>query len=163
MATIIFNGRSYNSVEEMPANERQAYDQMMQIFEDKNGNGVPDFLEGDMMQKLLAANSTRVVVSGGTVHNLDDLSPELRQKVDTALQKMTKLGVIPSVSTELQMQTPQTSREPAIQSTPFISQEYSSVIQEEGGSNIFPWIIAGLVLLLCLAAAAVGVFYLYTR
>jgi hypothetical protein len=159
MAAIIFNGKPYNSIEEMPANERQAYAQMMQIFEDKDGNGIPDFLEGDMMQKLISANSTKVVVSGGDVHNLDELSPELRQKVETAFQMMTKFGLIPGVPSELQ--TPLAGREPVMQSRPFVSREYSPVIQEEGGSNFLPWVSAGGVLLLCLLAAAIGVFYIY--
>ena len=45
---IIFNGKTYNSLEEMPANERQAFEQMQQIFVDANGNGIPDFMEGDI-------------------------------------------------------------------------------------------------------------------
>ena len=31
---IIFNGKTYNSIDEMPVNERQAYEQMSQIFKD---------------------------------------------------------------------------------------------------------------------------------
>ncbi len=51
MATIIFNGKTYNSLEEMPANERQTYEQIANMLVDKNGNGIPDFLEGDLVQK----------------------------------------------------------------------------------------------------------------
>ena len=58
MATIIFNGKSYNSLEEMPEKERKAYDQMMDIFADKNGNGIPDFMEGDMVASTSAPYST---------------------------------------------------------------------------------------------------------
>ena len=86
MATIIFNGKSYNSLEEMPEKERKAYDQMMDIFADKNGNGIPDFMEGDMVQKVLAANSTSINISGATYHSLDELPPELRQSVDKAFK-----------------------------------------------------------------------------
>jgi len=39
---IIFNNKTYNSLEEMPANEREAYESMFKIFKDENGNGIPD-------------------------------------------------------------------------------------------------------------------------
>ena len=140
MATIIFNGKSYNSLEEMPENERKAYDQMMDIFADKNGNGIPDFMEGDMVQKVLAANSTSINISGVTYHNLDELPPELRQSVDKAFQVITKLGIIPGVPAELQMQTPQAGREPVVQSQPFVSREYAGsepALPGSGGVDVW--------------------------
>ena len=163
MATIIFNGKSYNSLEEMPENERKAYDQMMDIFADKNGNGIPDFMEGDMVQKVLAANSTSLNISGVTYHNLDELPPELRQSVDKAFQVITKLGIIPGVPAELQMQTPQASREPAVQSQPFVSREYAPAIQEESGRSIFPMVLGGIILFFCLAAGVISIFFFMTR
>ncbi len=163
MAMISFNGKSYNSVEEMPAKERQAYEQMMEIFVDKNGNGVPDFMEGDILQKMFAINSTSMDVNGQTVKSLDDLSPEVRQRVDKALQALTKIGFIPGVPAEMQMQNQPISREPAIQSTPFISKEYAPVIQEESSPSVFPMVIAGIILLFLLAVLGFGIFYFMTR
>ena len=163
MATIIFNGKSYNSLEEMPAQERKAYDQMMEIFADKNGNGIPDFMEGDMVQKVLAANSTSINISGQTYHNLDELPPELRQSVDKAFQVITKLGIIPGVPAELQMQTPQAGREPVVQSQPFVSREYAPAIQEESGRSIFPMVLGGIILFFCLAAGVISIFFFMTR
>ncbi len=163
MATIIFNGKSYNSLEEMPENERKAYDQMMDIFADKNGNGIPDFMEGDMVQKVLAANSTSLNISGVTYHNLDELPPELRQSVDKAFQVITKLGIIPGVPAELQMQTPQAGREPVVQSQPFVSREYAPAIQEESGRSIFPMVLGGIILFFCLAAGVISIFFFMTR
>ena len=52
---IMFNGKTYNSLEEMPANERMAYEQMQKIFVDANGNGIPDFLEGDIAKNVMTA------------------------------------------------------------------------------------------------------------
>ncbi len=163
MATIIFNGKSYNSLEEMPENERKAYEQMMDIFADKNGNGIPDFMEGDMVQKVLAANSTSLNISGVTYHNLDELPPELRQSVDKAFQVITKLGIIPGVPAELQMQTPQAGREPVVQSQPFVSREYAPAIQEESGRSIFPMVLGGIILFFCLAAGVISIFFFMTR
>ena len=163
MATIIFNGKSYNGIEEMPAKEKQAYEQMMEIFVDKNGNGVPDFMEGDILQKMFAINSTSMDVNGQTVKSLDDLSPEARQRVDKALQALTKIGFIPGVPAELQTQNQPISREPEIQSTPFISKEYAPVIQEENSPSIFPMVIAGIILLFLLAVSGFGIVYFITR
>jgi len=122
MATIIFNGKSYNSLEEMPEKERLAYEQMMGIFADKNGNGIPDFMEGDLVQKVMAVNSTHVNINanGQTYQNLDDLPPELRQRVDKAFQVMTNFGIIPGVPEELKMNNQQGNREPMAQSKPLL-------------------------------------------
>jgi hypothetical protein len=46
-----------------------------------------------------------------------------------------------------------------IQSTPFVSREFSPAIEEDKGSSALPWILAGVVLLFCLAATAFAVFY----
>ena len=42
MPTIHFNGKTYNDLTEMPAIERQAYEQLMSIFKDEDQDGVPD-------------------------------------------------------------------------------------------------------------------------
>jgi len=160
MATIIFNGKTYNSIEEMTEQERNAYEQMMNIFVDANGNGVPDFLEGDMIQNLLRINSTKLEVSGQTqtYHNLDELPPELRQQVDRAFQTMSKFGVIPGVPTELQMKPSLISNEPA-QSKPFISENYSPAIQEGNKSSALQWILLGALLFFCVVAIALATFF----
>jgi hypothetical protein len=43
---IVFNGQVYHSVDEMPAEARQAYQQALGTL-DADQNGVPDILEGD--------------------------------------------------------------------------------------------------------------------
>jgi hypothetical protein len=43
---IIFNGREYASPEEMPREAREAYEAALGVFADKDGDGVPDLLEG---------------------------------------------------------------------------------------------------------------------
>jgi hypothetical protein len=158
MSNIIFNGKSYTNVDEMPANERMAYEQMMNIFVDKNGNGIPDFMEGDVVQNVMSAYSSRVDVNGQTVHSLDDLPPEVRQSVNTAFQVMTNLGMIPGVPNEFQNQNQPVSREPMATSKPFVSREYNPTIQEEKSNTPLIIALAGFVLLLCLGAAGVLIF-----
>ncbi|MBM4428332.1 MAG: hypothetical protein FJ031_14025 [Chloroflexi bacterium] len=158
MSNIIFNGRSYSSIDEMPATERMAYEQMMNIFVDKNGNGIPDFMEGDVVQNVMSAYSSRVDVNGQTVRSLDDLPPEVRQSVNTAFQVMSNLGLIPAVPAEFQNQNQPVSREPMATSKPFVSREYNPTIQEEKSNTPLIVVLIGLVLLLCLGAAGVLIF-----
>lgn len=159
MPTIIFNNKTYNSLEEMPAQERQAYEQMMNMFVDANGNGIPDFLEGDMVQNVLSAYSTKVDVNGKTIHSLDDLPPELRQSVSGAFEMLSNMGILGSNPLS---QTPQISREPQFESKPFVPQG-SPVMEEDKGSGVFIWAILGIVLCFAIAAASVAVFYFLGR
>ena len=161
MAIIVFNGKSYNSIEEMPAMERQAYEQTMQIFEDKNGNGVPDFLEGDMVQRLISINSMKTTVNGQDIHSLDELSPELRQRIGKALETMKVFGVIPEVPENVKQQVQ--SNEPVFQTAPPppVTQNYQSAIQEESSPSIFPMVIGGIILLCFLAVAVIGGVYFF--
>lgn len=160
MATIIFNGKSYNSLEEMPPNEKDAYEQMMEIFVDANGNGVPDFLEGDIVQNVLRQYSTKVVVENKTIHGLGDLPPEMQQNVQVAFKRLTQLGVLPKDMPIMNAaEAIQGGQGPLIKSRPFVSREFSPAIQEEKGSNFLLWALAGVVLLFCLAAAAFAIFY----
>ncbi len=161
MPTITFNGKTYNSPDEMPANERKAYDQMMGMFVDKNGNGIPDFLEGDLVQNVLSAHSTKVNVSGMTIHNLNDLSPELRQKVDGAFQMLSNMGIL-TETPGMDSQTPAVSREPQFKSTP-IAPQNSPVMEEDRGSNTFSIIIVSILLCFGLTAATIAVFFFLNR
>jgi hypothetical protein len=158
MSNIIFNGKSYNSIDEMPATERMAYEQMMNIFVDKNSNGIPDFMEGDVVQNVMSAYSQKVDFNGNTVHSLDDLPPEVRQSVNTAFQVMTNLGLIPGVPAEFQNQNQPVSREPMATSKPFVSREYNPTIQEEKSNTSSIIVLISLVLLLCIGAAAALIF-----
>jgi hypothetical protein len=152
---IIFNGKTYNSVDEMPANERQAYEQMFQIFTDANGNGIPDFLEGDIAKNVMTAFTNVVHYDGKVYNSMDDLPPEARQKLQDAFAKLNQMGIVTAAPSA--QQTP--SFEPAFKpSRPLISQE--PTIQESGGRN---WlVIVGFLgaVLICAVAVAVAIFFL---
>src|SRR5512145_2855686 len=76
MEIVSFNGKTYNSLEEMPADQRAAYEQVMAFMKDENNNGIPDLFEGDVVQKMigLAAN-THIVVNGQEMQGLEALPP----------------------------------------------------------------------------------------
>ena len=153
---IIFNGKTYNSLEEMPANERQAYEQMFQIFSDANGNGIPDFLEGDIARNVMSAFTSTVHYDGKVYSNMEELPAEARRKVQEAFTKLNQLGVVTAGPS---MRGADKAFEPAFQaSKPLLQQE--PAIQESGGRN---WlIILGFLgaLLFCSVAVAVAIFFL---
>src|SRR5438128_2609710 len=84
MANVInFNGTTYNSVEDMPPDVRQAYEQVMGVLKDENQNGVPDMLEGMIPPEIaqrLSAHLQSIMFNGQTYQNLDQLPPEARAK-----------------------------------------------------------------------------------
>lgn len=152
---IIFNGKTYNSVDEMPASEREAYESMFKIFQDADGNGIPDFLEGDIAKNVLTAFTNVVHYDGKVYNSMDELPPEARQKVQAAFTKLNNLGLISAGAS-----TPKPPAfEPAFQpSRPLMPQE--PTIQESGGRN---WlIIVGFLgaMLVCAVVVAVAIFFL---
>ncbi|MCE7858728.1 MAG: hypothetical protein DYG86_02945 [Chloroflexi bacterium CFX2] len=145
MPTVIFNGKTYHSIDDMPAGERQAYEQVSQILVDKNGNGIPDLLEGDMVQNVLAAHSTgmHVNVNGKVYHTLEDLPPDLRESVDGAFKMLSNMGMIANTPA---MENPPSNRPQQVESKPFLSTQASSVIEEDKGSGVFFYAIVSVVL-----------------
>lgn len=159
MPTIIFNGKTYNDINEMPANERQAFQQMSQMFVDKNGNGIPDFLEGDMVKNVVTMHSQKIDVNGQSHNSLDELSPEMRQRVDEAFQMLSKNGILQNI---LDAQTPPVSREPRFESKPFEPQG-SAVIEEEHGRNTFTLVLGVIVLCFAIVSVTIAVLYFTSR
>ncbi|CAG1013767.1 hypothetical protein ANAEL_04796 [Anaerolineales bacterium] len=164
MSILSFNGKTYNSLEEMPADQRAAYEQVMAFMKDENNNGVPDLFEGDVIQKMigLAAN-TRIVVNGQEMRGLEALPPETREKFDKAMQILDRLGILPSGTQGTSFQSaPQISAsEPAFAKSPSIIQSTPSAISEDTGSRTAFILLAVLgILVLCAAVAAAGFFFL---
>lgn len=58
---IVFNGQEFSRPEEMPADIRKAYDQVMNgVLVDKDQNGIPDIAEGGAAQVFDLRNITTV-------------------------------------------------------------------------------------------------------
>ncbi len=160
MPTIIFNGRTYNNIEEMPVSERQVYTQIASMLVDKDGNGIPDFLEGDVVKNVMTAFTSSVNINGQTYDGMNDLPPEVLAKVQGAFTKMSELGIVAKMP-------PMTTRvsgvliepKPVMSSKPIISNTTNASIQEEKSSPMM-WVLIGMGIMLCLALAAVGIFFL---
>jgi|SRR5581483_8289577 hypothetical protein len=84
----IVNGKTYNSLDEMPPDVRATYEAMGNLFADKNQNGMPDILEGTMNAGITMISSPTIIYEGKTYTNVNDLPPEARAKYDAALAKL---------------------------------------------------------------------------
>ena len=163
MPTISFNGKTYNNVEEMPVNERKAFEQMNQMFVDKNGNGIPDLLEGDLVKNVMTAHSTQahVTVNGKTYTSFNDLPPEVRQQVDGAFQMLSNMGILSGMP-EAQQQQQAAPAVSTFESKPF-NPPGSSAIEEESGRSTFSLILIGIVLCFAVVVGTIAVLYLLNR
>ncbi|MFN8411751.1 MAG: hypothetical protein U0Z26_05135 [Anaerolineales bacterium] len=160
MPTIMFNGKTYNSIEEMPANERLAFEQVSNMLVDKNGNGIPDFLEGDIAKNVMSVFTSSVNINGKTYSGIDELPEDVRQRIQGAFEKLNQHGMISKTSDHMIVQTKFNQTTGAL-SEPFVSKEYAPAIQEEESPNL-KWLflaIAGLAI--CLLFTGAAIFFLY--
>ena len=83
---IIFNGQEYPSVEEMPAEVRQAYEQVMGVFADTDRDGTPDILEGIGGATIQAVHTT-IVANGQAYSSVDEMPADVRKQYKQAMGK----------------------------------------------------------------------------
>ena len=101
--TIVIDGKTYNSVEEMPPDVRQKYEMALQALADANGNHIPDALENILMDKDkngvpdVLENSgvgnnvishIKITVNGKEFNGIENLPPEARAKYEAAMSKL---------------------------------------------------------------------------
>lgn len=158
MSYILFNGKRYNGIDEMPADQRAAYEQVMAFLKDENNNGIPDIFEGDVAQKIMGMVNTRVIVNGQEVQHLDSLPPEARDKFEKAMSRLSQIGLIsPGFPSQVPMQSaPKMAQsEPTFEQSQPLLKSSPSVISEETGSRT--GIVIALVVLLLCALAVIGI------
>ena len=153
MPKIHFNGKTYNDIAEMPAMERQAYEQLLTIFKDEDQDGVPDVFQGDVVGNLLKAATTTVIVDGQPVSGLGTMTPEQRAKFEKGLAKLKDWGLISQVP-DLESDTREPSWEDAEirPSRPII--QNPSAIQEEGSGAMRTFMLLAVVgvVILCMGS-----------
>jgi hypothetical protein len=101
---IQFNGKNYGSPDEMPADERQRYEQAMQRIQPllKDPGVKESTQEWDGPMGLHTRVHTRIVVNNQTFKSPDELPSELRKQYDEAMRNMgakTSGGITLSVQT----------------------------------------------------------------
>ncbi len=171
MSKIIFNGKSYDGLEEMPPGEREAYTHIMALFADANQNGIPDIFEGDLRRNILTSLTTSVrIVDGNRVYTPEDMLPEAREKYELAMAKLRQLGLLQPgvhVTSNVSFSTKPADR-PAPQDSGTSDLAPSaplspSIVQEDSGPNIAALIVGAVILLMLLAAGAALFLMLINR
>ena len=102
---IVIDGKTYKSVDEMPPDVRQKYEQAMRslgdadknqipdafetmnIFADKDKDGVPDVLENTTTSNTVVS-SMKIIVDGKEFNGIEDLPPEVRARYEEAMGKL---------------------------------------------------------------------------
>jgi hypothetical protein len=102
---IVIDGKTYTSVEEMPPDIRQKYEQAMRSLGDANNNQIPDVFETmdifadkdkdnvpDVLENLTASHATmntmKIIVDGKEFDGIENLPPEARAKYEQAMGKL---------------------------------------------------------------------------
>jgi hypothetical protein len=102
---IVIDGKTYNSVEDMPPDIRQKYEQAMRSLGDANRNQIPDAFESlnvfadkdkdgvpDVLENLAAShtmgNTMKIIMDGREFDGLENLPPEARAKYEEAMGKL---------------------------------------------------------------------------
>jgi len=185
---IVIDGKTYNSVDEMPPDIRQKYEQAMSTFKDKNQNNIPDGFEHmnilaeknnngipDIFENMSAAsvvsNAMKFIVNGQEFNNLEDLPPEARARYEQAMGNLDKNqnGMPDILEGMMTISNPSTFN---VQSAPLTPSPrpasrkpipVNSTIEPESSGG---WMLAltGIILVgLCLVIAAAGVWYFIYR
>lgn len=106
---IVIDGKTYDSVEEMPPDIRRRYEQAMQSLGDANSNTIPDVLETmnilsdknrngapDIVENIaagqVALNSMKIVVDGKAYTGVENLPPEVRARYNEAMHQLDANG-----------------------------------------------------------------------
>ncbi len=181
---IVIDGKTYTSVNEMPEDIRQKYEQAMGSFKEQNQNPVPDVLAGgdlfgdknnngipDLFENGLNAGTVigamKVIMDGKQIDSVNGLPPEARARYDQAMSALdaNKNGV-----PDFMEQINQTPQQTSTVSTSFESAPPPRSQPLSASPTITPdtsngWMLAllGVLLLMACAFGAVGIWYFFIR
>ena len=187
---IVIDGKTYSSVDEMPVDVRQKYEEAMRgfkevnpsanppqdmagmlsnIFADANNNGMPDIMENQ--QVINVSGGTNYVVDGQVFNSLDQLPPEARAQYEQAMGAIDKNrnGIPDFMEGMMNIQSQAAPAQPTFDH-PADTTRHASRLPQPVSPTIAPdtsngWMIAltlfGL-LFLCVAGAT-GFWYFFLR
>ncbi|HSL30111.1 MAG TPA: hypothetical protein VK900_12995 [Anaerolineales bacterium] len=181
---IVIDGKTYHSVNEMPADVRQKYEQAMHSLRDANNNRIPDAFETmnlfadqdrngapDILDNLVAGqaavSSMKIVVDGKEFNGIEHLPPEVRARYEEALRGLDANrngipdfveGMINSsrqtVDVSAGFETPTPRRAPLPVSSPSITPDTS---------NGWMLVLIGLFIFAACVMGTAAVWYLFLR
>lgn len=183
---IVIDGKTYNSVEEMPPDVRQKYEMAMRtlgdanqnripdafenmnVLGDKNNNGVPDIVE-NLVAGQATVNSMKIIVDGKEFNGLEGLPPEARAQYEAAMAKLdaNKNGIPDFVEGMLTNAMPKQDQPAASLfsvpvTPPSPSLPVSPTITPDTSNGLMLALGGLFVLLLCLIAGG-AVWYFFLR
>lgn len=183
---IVIDGKTYNTVNEMPAEVRRKYEQAIKTLKDEDRNRIPDVFENtnmsgdgstinvpDAFENITGTRTflsgMKIIVEGREINSVDDLPPDARARYDKAMSGLDSNrngvpdfmeGMIGTPSQTTSVAT-SSANEPA---------RHASRKPMPVSPNIAPdtsngWMLAllGAVLMFICAAAAVGAWYFFIR
>lgn len=189
---IVIDGKTYHSVDEMPADIRQKYEQAMRSLGDSNGNQIPDAFESmniladknkngvpDVVENIVAGqatvNSMKIVVDGKEFNGIENLPPDVRARYDEALGQLdaNRNGIPDFVEGMMNaaehtpnvmasVGTSPAPRSSTIERTQVASLPDSPTITPDT-SNGWMLVTAGLFIFLLCAASLGAVWYFFLR
>ena len=184
---IVIDGKTYNSVDEMPADVRQRYEQAMRTLKDQDGNRIPDAIEHsnmladnnrngipDMVENTagapIVAKAIKVLLDGKEFNSLDELPPDARAKYEQAMGTLdANRNGIPDFAEGMIAGTVQhedhASRHSGDHTThhaPRQPMPFTPTIEPDRSNGWMLALLAGLLLFLC-AAAGAGIWYFFLR
>jgi hypothetical protein len=181
---IVIDGQTYHSVDEMPPEIRQKYEAAMRslgdvdrnqipdafeavnIFADKDKDGIPDVLE-NITAGQAAVSSMKILVDGKEFDGLENLPPEARAKYQEAMGKLdaNRNGIpdfVEGMISTANHNRVSVSRPPAEASPRSSTVPVSPTITPDT-TNGWALMLAGLFILLLCVAAAGAVWYFFLR
>ena len=159
MPQIHFNGKTYNDLAEMPATEREMYDQLMSVMQDADGNGVPDIFDGDVVSNIIEVVKKSGYGDGEQITALEQMSPEMRARLSKGIGLLNEFGLLsemPDIPSGSQAPTWEDAK--IRPSKPIIQTQ--SAIQEESGVSRTMILLALLVALAVCVAGLAALFIL---
>jgi hypothetical protein len=181
---IVIDGKTYHSVEEMPPEVRQKYEQAMRSLGDANKNQIPDAFETinvladadrdgapDVLENLTAGhhvvNSMKIIIDGKEFDGLEKLPPEARARYEEAMGNLdANRNGIPDFVEGMMGTGNQNVMSVAAASveTPRRSKTLpSSPTSTPDTSSGWMLLLAGLFIFLVCAAGAGAVWYFFLR
>jgi hypothetical protein len=180
---ITIDGKTYNSVEEMPPDIRQKFElaikalgdtnnnnipdafETINIFADKNRNGAPDVLE-NIAAGQAALNSMKIVVDGKEFTGIENLPPEIRARYNGAMRQLDTNGNgIPDfVEGVIQPgDSPAAVSTSGVTATPRRAPMPGSSAATPDTTNGWLLVLTGLFIFGLCAAGVAGVWYFFLR
>lgn len=183
---IVVNGKTYNSVDDMPPDIRQKYEQAIGSLGDANGNQIHDILENqqlptdkegydvtDAFKNMVTMHTTvnrriKIVIDGKEYNKVEDLPPEARLKYEAAIAKLdANHDGIPDFIEGMFKPADQNRNSDtnhAVESTPDSAALPVSPTATQTPDTTSGWrLMLTALLLLLLCAGAAGAWYFFLR